>query len=185
MSTENSLTKTYSGIFGNQVVLKNRKGKSIMVIPKTRDKVNPTAKQVEVRKKFALASQYARTILLIPEMKALYAAKAVNGSSAYVVAMTDWLNPPAVHEIDTLDYKGNPGDKIHVVALDNFALKEVRVSVFDSKGSEIEKGFCDQDPMTSRFDYIATVRVDNLKGVKIIAHAVDFPNHIGELSKTL
>ena len=46
MSTTNELTKTYSGVFGNQVILKSRKGKSTITIPPVQI-VGPTGALIE------------------------------------------------------------------------------------------------------------------------------------------
>ncbi|MDP1620912.1 MAG: hypothetical protein Q8M08_01100 [Bacteroidales bacterium] len=185
MSTEQELTKNYSGIFGNQVVLRNRRGKSVMTIPLNKPKKEPTEKQRKVRENFKLASLYAQNILQDPDMLVAYTAKARNGLSAYIVAMTDYLRPPVVVEINTGDYDGKPGNKIHVVAFDFFAITEVTVQILDNKGVEIEKGNCVQDPVTGNFDFTATVVIDNLKGVAVIAKASDYPGHTGRLSVIL
>jgi hypothetical protein len=183
--TENDLTKGYSGIFGNQVVLKNRRGKSVMTIPATKPRKLPNENQLRVRTRFTLASHYAVNILLDPLMKEVYTAKARKGRSAYLVAMTDYLRLPQVIDIDTADYEGKPGDRIHVVAYDDFAVTGVTVHILDNKGVVIEKGDCVQDPVTGYYDYAATVLVDDLTGAEIIAMASDYPGHTGKLSVTL
>ena len=186
MSTENDLTKTYSGIFGNQVVLRNRRGKSVMTIPATRPKTVPTERQERVRKNFCDAAVYARNALKIPDRSLAYSAKAkASGLSAHVVAMTDFLHSPEVREIITRDYEGKPGDLIHVVARDDFKVAKVIVSILDPKGEILEKGICELDPLTSRYDYTVTVLTEPLKGVVITAEAFDYPDHMGMLSVTL
>ncbi len=156
-----------------------------MTIPKQRLKTEPTKGQDDQRKLFSKAATYAKNVLLEPDMQVVYSARAGNGLTPYVLAMTDYLRPPEVREINTRDYEGKPGNKIHVDAWDDFEVKQVKVSILDAKGKEIEKGTCVFDPKTSRFDYTATIVVDILKGVEIIAVAFDYPDHAGSASVTL
>ena len=184
-SKSNAITRNYKGKFGDQIIFRNRNGKSIMCLPPEKSSSQPSDSQLAIRQRFRLASRYAKNVLLNPDMNALYATRAVNGMTPYLVAMTDHLRPPYVSEINTCDYTGNPGDKIHVAADDDFAVTEVTVSIFDAQGIEIEKGTCVQDSITSYYDYTATVSVANLTGVEIIAKARDYPGHVGDHFVTL
>jgi hypothetical protein len=181
----NALTRNYRGKFGDQFVFRNRNGKSILAMLPKKNGLPPTESQQVHRKRFRLACRYAKNALLDPNMLVRYTEKAVNGSSPYLLAVTDYMKPPEVSEIVTRDYEGNPGDKIHVVAMDDFEITEVTVSVFDPQGQLIEKGTCEMDLKTSRYDYTATVLVTPLTGVVIQARAFDHPAHMGELSVTL
>ena len=185
MSTTDELTKSYSGIFGNQVVLKNRRGKSVMTMPPRRIKPEPTEKQKKVREELAKAARYAKNMKLNPDLLAIYAERAVKGMPAFRLAMTDYLRHPSVREILTPDYAGQPGNTIHVDAYDDFAVKEVTVEISDSTGRVIEKGTCVIDQVTGSFDYTATVEVPSIAGVVITAQAFDYPGHTGSLSVTL
>ena len=69
--TVNELEKGYSGIFGAQVALVNRKGKSIMVMQTKKAKVEPRGNQVKSQDNFTLAARYAKNILLDPDMLVL------------------------------------------------------------------------------------------------------------------
>ena len=183
--TVNELEKGYSGIFGGQVALVNRKGKSIMVMKTKKAKLEPKGNQAKSQDNFTLAARYAKNILLDPDMLAAYTLKSCKGTPPYIVALTDYLRPPYVSEINTRDYEGNVGDQIHVVAFDDFAVTEVKVFILNSAGVVIEKGDCVLNPITNVYDYTATVSVNDLTGVEIIAEARDYPGHIGEHMVTL
>jgi hypothetical protein len=86
-----------------------------------------------------------------------------------------------VTEINTSDYEGKAGDIIRVAAYDNFAVRQVTVTIQDSFGVVIEKGLCVLNPVTNNFDFNATVSLTTLTGVKIVAQARDYPGHPGEL----
>ena len=79
MCTQNELTKNYSGIFGNLVVAQNRNGKTYMVIPPMKSKKEATENQVNARRKFSLASRYAKNLLQDPDKLVAYTAKSRGG----------------------------------------------------------------------------------------------------------
>ncbi|MDP1623833.1 MAG: hypothetical protein Q8M08_16015 [Bacteroidales bacterium] len=98
--TENYLTKNYRGKFGNQMVFRNRGDVSIMAKPPKKITKDPTAAQIEIRRKFKLAARWAKEALQDPVKLDLYALKATAMMTPYVVAMTDYLKPPVVHRIN-------------------------------------------------------------------------------------
>src|ERR1035437_8432736 len=116
MSINRKLAKTYSGIFGHQVVLKNRGGKIVMTIVPVRPKLEPTEKQVAVRERLKLAALYGSKVINYPVLSAQYSAKAQKGMTLYRQAMNNFLRLPFINRVDTSDYHGNPGDKIKVTA---------------------------------------------------------------------
>ena len=185
MSTTNELTKNYSGIFGNMILARNRNGKTIMVIPQTKPKKEATENQVNARRRFTLASRYAKNILQDPDKLAAYTAKSRDGLSPYILALTDYLKPPFVDRIDASGYHGNPGDKIGVTAIDDFELTSVTVQIVDADGALIEEGPCAFNLITGNFDFTAAVAVLALAGVTLIAKATDTPGHSAEYSITL
>ncbi len=91
MSTTNDLVKTYSGIFGNQVILKNRGGQTYMTFPTKRPAQKPSENQIAWRRKFQIASFYAVNLLKDPEVLADYRAKVRKGQTAYNLAVRDYL----------------------------------------------------------------------------------------------
>ena len=184
-TTENDLTKGYSGIFGNQVVLKNRRGKSVMTIPPKKVPKEPTENMVKWRKRFALAARYAKNALRDPDKLVAYTEKSREGLSPYVIALTDYLKPPFVDQVDVSGYHGNPGDTIGVTAFDDFELAGVDVQILDPAGNVIEEGVCTFNLITGNYDFTATVAVPDLTGVTITATAHDLPGHTGRLSVTL
>ncbi len=184
-TTSNDLTKNYSGIFGNQVLLRNKKGMSVMTIREYKSKKEPSEEQIAVRKRFKAAVSYAKKALEDPETLEMYSLRTRKGQSPYFLAVTDFLNPPYIDSIDVSAYEGKAGDKILVDAGDDFAVKTVEISVFSSAGAVIEKGEAALNPLNSRFEYTATVAIPDLTGLMIAAVAKDYPAHKAELSITL
>jgi len=186
MSTNQQSIKNYSGIFGNQVVLKNRKGKSVMTLPHVKPKVPPTEKQVAVRERLKLAAVYAHNAMKDPALSAMYAAKSGSkGFAPYRLAVFDYLRPPYIHQVDASGYHGNTGEKITVTAGDDFQLSSVTVKISHPDGSLIEEGACVLNMPASNYEYTATVQVAALTGVVILARAIDTPGNLTELSVTL
>ena len=179
----NAITKNYRGKFGNQFVFRNRNGQSIMAALPATAPGPPTESQAQVRRNFTNASRYAKQILLDPDMLTAYMAKAnVNGQSAYVVAMTDYLRHPWIDEINIDAFEGITGDVIKVMAGDDFKVTEVMVKIFAPGGSELESGLCVLDEMGIWWEYTTTAEITIESGLEIRAIARDLPGHTGDSS---
>jgi hypothetical protein len=185
MTKQNDLTKNYSGIFGNLVILRNRRGKSVMTIPPARPETTPTEAQLAAQERFKRAADYASNAIKDPALKAEYAAKAKDGMSAYVTAVADFLRLPSISQIDTSGYKGNAGDKIRVSARDDFRLVSVTLKISDTGGKEIEAGECVITKPSGQYEYVATQQMDFSNGAIIRVQASDLPGNVTEKSVTL
>jgi len=187
MSTtkNNAITKNYKGKFADQLVFRNRYGKSIMAGLPKQITTPPTANQLNVRRKFLLASRYAKNVMQDPVALAAYKAKVHDGLSPYVLAMSDYLKPPYVTSIDTSAYTGAIGDKILVIAGDNFAVVNVGVSIIGPNAVVVEHGLCTYVPLKDRYEYSATVAVPTITGLSVVAKATDTPGNTTELTQTL
>jgi hypothetical protein len=173
----NELTKSYSGIFGHQVLLRSRKGKTIMILPYPRPSQKPSEKQIAYRRKFVQATRYATNILKDPEMFIAYKAKIRKGITPYNIALRDFLTPPVIRNIDVSGYKGNQGEKIRVAARDDFRLTRVHVQIAGPNGLLIEEGECVLPLSWEPYEYTATIPVPDLSGITIIARAYDLPGN--------
>jgi len=185
MTTQSELTKNYSGIFGNQVVLRNRRGRSVMTIPPAKPKTTPTDKQLAVRERLKLAAAYAASAMQDPVLQAGYAAKAGKGGSAYRMAVTDFLRPPFIRQVDTSGYRGDPGDKIMITAGDDFRLVSVSLKIFNPDGTLAEEGDCAISKPSGQYTYVAGKQLPATGGVVIRVRATDLPGHVTENSITL
>jgi len=184
-TTENYLTKTYRGKFGTQMVFRNRGDVSIMAKPPKKSIKEPTAAQMEIRRKFKLAARWAKEALQDPEKLALYTAKATGMMTPYVVAMSDYLKPPVIHSIDASGYKGTAGDQVLVLASDFTRVMAVTVMITDAGDNVIEEGPCSEALNLDHWVYTATTAVDSTAGLKITATATDIPGHTTTLTVTL
>ncbi len=185
MSTSTKLRKTYSGIFGNQVVLKNVKSNSVMTMKPLKPAKELSVKQLVARQRFQCAIDYARRMMQDPVLLAKYKAKAGPGKTAFRLAVKDFMNPPMVLEIDASGYHGNAGEVISVKALDDFELASVRVNITAADGTLVEEGDCLLNLPAVRYHYTATVQVTDITGATITAIARDLPDNATELTVAL
>lgn len=179
-SRENVITRRLHGKFADQIVFRTRNGKSVTANCPSKPKGAPKPGQLQTRDRFRNAATWARKILTDPDMRAAYEAKADDGRTAYVVAMTDYLRPPRISEILTDDYHGHAGNIIRVGAVDDFRVREVHVQLLDPAGNQIEEGPCTLDTFELFWEYTAQKEVSSLPGLTIRAIAIDNPGHKGE-----
>jgi hypothetical protein len=184
-SKENLLTKTYGGKLGNQLVLRTRGDVSILA-KRPKKSSNPiTSKVAKVRRNFKLASIWAKNALLDPAVRADYMARIKGNESAYNLAMRNFLKPPVVDTIDASGYHGQKGERIKVVALDDFKVTGLDVKITGPNGTLIEEGSCQEDAENLCWIYTATVDAGDPQGFVVHATALDIPGHPGSLEVTL
>jgi len=183
--TVNDFTKTYSGIFGNEVVLKSKKGLSTMTIPTKLPEKDPTLVQNHKRDQFVLASKYAKHVLQNPDLLAAYEPKRESARSMYVMIMANYMKRPVVVQINSDGYHGNPGDLISVSAYDDVKVTGVTLEIIDPDNKVVEEGPCTYNTVTSDYDYIATSQVTAKPGMRLRAAVFNIPNHKGTLEVTL
>jgi hypothetical protein len=109
MSTAEELAKAYSGLLGEQIVVKKGgKGKNVVVLAKSWVKREPTEKQLAQRERLSLAAAYARIAMQDPELKEMYAKRAKKGVSVFRTAANDYMQRPFIRDVDVSEYLGNP-----------------------------------------------------------------------------
>jgi hypothetical protein len=183
---ENSLTRYFSGKFGNEFGLRNYNGLSVLAkLPGPR-RYESTEKQVEVMSRFRQAIRYGKACIADPAAGAFYLSKPKKNKSVYRLAVKDFLNRPEVGEIMADKYKGAPGDRIAVAATDDFAVVKVLLRITDAKGKLLEEGACKPEAgRNTVWSYTATVKIPKTAGVTLMATAYDRPGNKGEGSVTL
>jgi hypothetical protein len=154
-----SLLHGFSGRLGDFYLRTVRGQTHLCMRPAGRKK--STKAQNVVNNRFALATQYGKQQAGDPVSRRLYEnGITANKSSVYLVALSDFLNAPEITRIMANKYHGKPGDRIYVMATDDFMVTEVRVEIFSSNGMLIEEGQAIQRPKKAnswRYD----VKVDN------------------------
>jgi hypothetical protein len=185
MSTKQKLTKSYSGIFGHQVLLKNRRGKTVMTILPVKPKMPPSEKQVAVRERLRLAAAYGKHVKSDPALLAMYAERTKKNQSVYRLAVNDFLRPSYIRQVDVSGYHGCPGEKIIVSACDDFKVMKVTVTLKTTSGEVVETGNCVKESGGSGWIYSVTTAQIDFTGFTVVAVAYDLPGHPGEKTVTL
>lgn len=175
----------YSGIFGQQVMLKQRRGQIIMTILPVKPAREPSTKQTVVRERLKLAAKYGNVVRNDPALAAEYAPKARKGMSVYRQAVNNFLKPPVIREVNTSAYHGKPGEKISVTTLNDFKLTSVTVEIIDLNGIVVEEGKCEFVLPSGNYEYTATRKLSPHKGTTVLAKATDLPGHVAECKVSL
>ena len=173
--------KDYSGIFGTKMYLKAKKGKSELTIPKKRVAGELTPKQKAARKRFLSATKFGKRVMRNPELLAAYSPASKNSLNPYVLAVTNYLTPIEVDDVNVSGYTGAIGDKIIVEAEDLVAITGVTITIEDSTGALVERGDCVNDPEFDNWVYTVTEGVDSVTGFYITARVTNYPKKPQEL----
>src|SRR6478736_4314982 len=132
----NNLVEGLSGKFGNQLVFRTLRGKTVVShMPRKPNKKKETEAQRKTRVTFREATQWARRTLRDPEKKIYYQqrAKALKLPNAYTAAITDYMRKPKVEKLqqgNTLRYK---------ISKNGFALKQVTATIDQTIAVETAK----------------------------------------------
>ena len=184
-TTNNVLTKNYSGKVAGQYSLRTRGKKSIIAgLPKPREGA-PSTVQVDLQKAFKLAVMYARKAMNNPDLKVAYAAVRRDNQSAYNVAFADAYKGPELSDLRTESYTGAKGDQILVQAIDNFRVTTVKFILLSADGNVLETGDAIEDE--NGYDWVFTCKVENpsLPGTIIRITAEDIPKNKAVLEARL
>jgi hypothetical protein len=181
----NDLVMGSSGRIGDQLVYRQRAGKTIIAKRPKKSSVKATDLQLEVQELFAEAVLYARGVLADEAKKALYQAKAKSGKSAFNLALSDFCKAPEIRKYQTSNYTGQLGDKISIRVIDDFKVEWVRLIIKDSADNLIEEGETVLSDNRVDWIYTATVLNPSLAGTKLIISAADMPGNISTLEVNL
>lgn len=174
------------GMFGKQVVFKERAGETFVSAPPEVDENRqPTAKQLTIQERFKNSIAYAKAAIQNAVTKAAYLLVAKRNQSAYNIAFRDGFNVPKVSGIISQGYQGRIGDVIVVQAKDDFKVTGVQVAIYTMDNELVEQGAAVPDASGLSWIYTATEDHIALDGSTIKATAKDVPGNEGSLELTL
>ena len=183
---KNSLLAGIHGPVGNLTIV-HQNGKAIARRkPTVRPKATPRRVAHQVR--FRAASKWARSVLTVPEIAAVYqeAAKGT-GLSPHNLAVADYMHDPVIEDIELSGYTGKKGETIRVRAKDGLArpvtisLSEVRVIIRNVAEAILEQG--NATPDGGAWRYLTQTDLPPRELVKVEVTAKDRPGH--SATKTL
>lgn len=163
----NELMKALKGKLGDLVYRQMRDGSVVVSLSPDFSRRKFSKAQKDHQSRFKEASTYAR---FAAKAQPIYAELARGTlKTAYNIALSDWFNPPVIHQIEWSD------GQIRLEARDDVLVTRVQVTVLDETGAVLEKGEairCDGD----WWEFASHAR-----GTMIIAEAWDLPGHVGKL----
>lgn len=174
----NSIMRGASGALGDELVFRQRAGKTVISLPAVAREYTPSTEQLEVRNKFLEASRYAKTVLADPALKEAYAAKSPLGTSAFNTALADFFKAPVIVSVDTGNYNGSAGGTIAVMATDDFKVSSVRISIIDADGAILEEGFAVAGAPGSDLWTYTTLNSVDIAGAKVSVQTYDLPGNV-------
>lgn len=147
--------------------------------------ITATQAQIEHREEFRLATVYANSVLADPVQKAVYDAVAKKKKvPAFAIAVADFMNEPAVEQIDVSAYTGQPAQTIRVTASDDFEVAAVSVKIMAADESVIEQGAAVKGGNDSSWTYTTTAAASAGQTLTVEATATDRPGNVAKKSET-
>ena len=162
------------------LIFKRWEGDEIVSKMPDRTGIVPTANQIVQMDKFRLAALYGKAVMADPDTRQVYDdASARRGIPAFALSVGDFLNSPAVDEIDLSTYTGKAAEIIRVRASDDIEVKGVTVTIRAQGGEVLEEGPAVWTPASASWTYTTTTALAQGQAVSIDVSATDRPGHKG------
>lgn len=184
---KNLLIRGLTGSVGDQFVIKTtRSGKTIISNkPEFDEDREFTEPQVAQQSVFTKATIFAKKAQHQPFYQENWPGKA---TSAYNMAMSDYLKKPEILDIDITEWNGRIGEPIYVMAVDNVKVARVRVIILAN--SEDNDALDGGPAVESEYNglswvFTATKNVELTPGMQIDAYVYDMANNLTKESLVL
>lgn len=151
------------------IVYRQRAGSTIIGGRPSASSIPATERQIAHRKRFNMATVYARLALQSDELGTRYREAAEGKLSAYNLAVRDSLMPPTVEAVMLDEYNGATGSRIFVIAYDDFALKSLTVTISDQSGTVLQEGEATVADDRGAYAYELSADVIGQATVKVVA----------------
>ncbi len=180
----NEMLKSMSGRYGEKHVFRDFAGNTIVAKRPTLNGESSVGQEAH-RGFFREAIKYATFTKDDPAKWAKYVSRHVPGRSAFNLAVSDFMCPPVIEQIDASQYMGHVGDKIIVTAVDKFEVTGVEVRITGHDGTLIEEGVALRHENTSFYAYVSTRENSTRAGTVLTVTASDNPGHSVTATETL
>lgn len=184
-TNKNDITYGNTGKFGKRISFRSYGDETLMVSRPGKRTKALTASQVTHKLRFIQASRYGKRVRTNEALKSIYTPFATRKISFYALAIKDFLQPPTVQEIYVTHYKGNAGDKINVLAHDDFQITSLFLQIFDQQNTLVEEGWAVETTSNQEWEYTATTTQVLVNGYTVIATAYDLPGNKGVMEQEL
>jgi len=182
---KNIVTEGLSGKLGNNIVFRNRGGKTVVAVKPDVSNRETTEAQKYNQGRFRRANQYAKTALKDPIAYEQYAARTKPGQSAYNVAMADFMHAPDIEAVDLGTYQGAKGSQLLLQVTDDHMVTEVVVSLYDAQGGLLEEGPADLHENGIDWVYTTQKANNSVSGTRLHISATDVPGNTTEREEVI
>jgi hypothetical protein len=183
--TNNLLLQGISGKLG-PLVIRQVSGQTIVQAAEASgDRAPRSPRQQAHLDRMYRAQLYAKAQIRDAATRSLYATRVdARRTSAYTVAIADYMNPPQVTGLDVRAFHGRVGDPIRIQATDDFEVVAVQLRIFSPAGELLEAGPAIAQPGG---DWLYRTQQPHpaLPGITCEAEARDRPGHSGVRAYTL
>ncbi len=156
---------------GNQTVLSRKADLS---------GTTPTANQVDHRDQFRQAVAYGKVVLADAQTRTFYEDAAKHkGMPVFALTVADFMNAPAIDEIDLGAFTGQVNDPILIRTHDDVEVQNVYVSLANGAGTELENGNATLNASTGYWEYNLRSAIGAGTSVRITVTAQDRPGGEG------
>ncbi len=175
---------TFSGTIG-KLVYRVVDGKTIVSQRPKRRNVPPSEAALAHQQNFKRASRWAKVTLLDEEKGPFYKALGKKRKiTAYAAAVSDFLKPPALEELDLSGYAGHAGDRISFIATDQGSVANATVTILDWDKTVLESGSAvENGPGSGIWTYTALNTLPAGLTVGINVKVSDHPGNTAELAE--
>jgi hypothetical protein len=169
-----------SGSYGD-TVFKEKDGQTQITRKPGKRKTGLSDNQIAVQKRWAMANDYYKYVMLKPELLALYQqASEDTGKTVFMLCRLDWLKSPEITDLKLEEYHGKAGDTITIWTRDVVGVVKVIVTLYDDEdGTVFEQGQAVPDVEGAKFagfwKYTATATVPSGRSVIVDIRAFDHP----------
>ncbi len=112
-----------------------------------------TDKQINNRKKFRLAANFAKSVEADPSLKKAYQLFTKEDQTVYTLAIKDYMQGPRIQGWDISGYHRRKGDSIFIKASDNVCVTRVMCRIFNVFGLLIEENDAHYQPDIEKWEY--------------------------------
>ncbi|MBE0672715.1 MAG: hypothetical protein IH588_19230 [Anaerolineales bacterium] len=168
------------GALGRQFVVKRGRNRSIVSsYPVFDENRSFTEAQVKQQSRFREAVEFAKSA----KGWAVYVEKArADNRTPYHVAISDFCHAPEIVTIDPQNWQSGQGGAIHIKAVDDVQVTQVKVAITDKAGTVLEEGAAVQ---TNAAWWSYTPAVNAMDGASIMVTAFDLAGNMVEANKVL
>lgn len=173
----NPVLEAIQGKVGD-LVFRRFEGEEVVGRMPNRTGITPSADQLAQMERFRLAALYGKAALADQQSRTIYENAADRkGIPVFALTVGDFLNAPAVDEIDLSVYTGKTGDVIRIHASDDVQVSGVAVKITKQDGTTQEEGAAVWNSASAIWVYTATTNLTQGQAVSIEVTASDRPGH--------